>query len=340
MQEDAKTLMDARPEPLAIGIDVGATKIAGALVTPGGRALVARQVDTRVDQGVGGVLDRIAQLIDELAAFSTAGSQPEPVALLGVGIGIPGQIDPRDGAVRQAVNLGWAEVYLVRELQARMAWELSIAVETDANTGALGEFYFGAARYCQDFIYVSVGSGLGAGAISNGRLVKGVTGKAAELGHLSLDPHGFPCVCGLRGCAETIVSGPGLLRLVRGSLARGETGSRLGVEEALTAEAVVSAALDGDEPALAALSEIGKHLGTVISIGVSVLNPTLIVIGGGLGLAAFDLLVPAAWEEIERRTLPSLHSHLEILPARQTSSAVGAASLPLFYGPHSLEKVI
>ena len=81
-------------------------------------------------------------------------------------------------------------------------------------------------------------------------------------------------------------------------------------------------------------------MGTVLSIGVSVLNPTLIVISGGLGLAAFDLLVPAAWVEIERRVLPSLHSHLEILPSQQISSAVGAACLPLFYGPHSLEKVI
>ncbi|MBN1148510.1 MAG: ROK family protein [Anaerolineales bacterium] len=329
--------MEDRPQSLAIGIDVGATKIAGALVTPDGMALVSRQVGTQADQGVGRVLDRIAELIEELASCSSSESRSQPAQLLGVGIGIPGQIDPSDGAVRQAVNLGWDQVYLLRELKARLRVELPIWVETDANACTLGEFYFGAGRGCQDFIYTSIGSGLGAGAICNGRLVTGVTGKAAEFGHMSLDPDGLPCVCGLRGCAETIVSGPGLLRLAAEYLQRGAHPSRLSVAEELTPMTIVAAALGGDQLALAAISEIGRHLGIVLSFGVSVLNPALIVIGGGLGLAAFDLLAPAAWKEMQRRILPSLYSRLEILPSRQVSSAVGAASMPLCYAPGSPE---
>jgi glucokinase len=318
---------------MAIGLDVGATKIAAALVAASGQVLASRQEKTRADQGVQTVLDRIVRLTNELAGLSMDDPDNKPIPLLGIGIGIPGQVNSRDGIVRDAVNLGWDEVNLVAEIQTRLARELPIWIETDTNASTLGEYYFGAARDCHDFVYISIGSGLGAGIMSNGMLVTGATWKAAELGHFSLDPNGTPCECGLRGCAETIVSGPGLLMLVTRSLAQGELSSRLGAVKELTTTSIVSAALEGDDLTLAALSEMGHHLGMVIALCASVLNPALIVIGGGLGIAAFDLIIPAARREIERRILPSLYSSLRISASQQVSSAIGAASLPLCHNP-------
>jgi predicted NBD/HSP70 family sugar kinase len=159
--------------------------------------------------------------------------------------------------------------------------------------------------------------------------VRGTTWKAAELGHISLDPEGQRCKCGQRGCVETIVSGPGLLKLVDESVRQGKYPSPLAGEKPISTIDVITAAREGDELAQTALAEMGCHLGIVIAICVSVINPALIVIGGGLGLAAFNFLVPAAKEELNRRVLPSLNTHLEILPSGLESSAIGAASLVL-----------
>jgi glucokinase len=319
--------MQDKTQNLAIGLDVGATKIAAALVMASGQTSAARQVPTQPERGAAYVLDRIAALVNELVDLSVNTYAITPV---GVGIGIPGQIDQNQGLVRQAVNLGWDEVYLVHELGQRLESSLPIWVETDANAATLGEYHFGAGRGCQDLVYLSVGSGLGAGVICHGKLVTGVTGKAAEMGHFSLDVDGPPCVCGLRGCAETLVSGPGLIRLTIDLLHRGAFPSRLSRQEELSPSCIVSAALEGDLLAREALSEMGRHLGTVMAICAAVLNPALIVVGGGLGLAAFDMLVPAAWREIERRTLPSTFNGLKITSSQLTNSAAGAASLALF----------
>jgi glucokinase len=215
-------------------------------------------------------------------------------------------------------------------LGQRLGISLPIWVETDANAATLGEYYFGAGRDCQDLVYLSIGSGLGAGAICNGKLVTGVTGKAAEMGHFSLDVEGLPCACGLRGCAETLVSGPGLIRLTSGLLERGELPSSLNRQVELNPICIVSAASDGDLLARQALNEMGRHLGTVMAICTAVLNPALIVVGGGLGLAAFDMLIPAAWSEIEQRILSSTYAGLKIVASQLATSAAGAASLALF----------
>jgi glucokinase len=324
---DARISTQDKTQNLAIGLDVGATKIAAALVTASGQILATRQAPTHPKAGPAHVLDRIAALIDELVVLSVNTRAIEP---MGVGIGIPGQIDQGQGLVRGAVNLGWDEVYLVRELSQRLGKPPPIWVETDANAATLGEYYFGAGRGCQDLVYLSIGSGLGAGVICHGKLVTGVTGKAAEMGHFSLDVDGLPCVCGLNGCAETLVSGPGLIKLAIGLLEKGELPSRLNRQEELDPSRIVTAAIEGDLLAREALSEMGRHLGTVMAICAAVLNPALIVVGGGLGLAAFDLLVPSSWREIERRILPSTYVGLKILASQQASSAAGAASLALF----------
>jgi glucokinase len=270
------------------------------------------------------VLERIAGLADEL--ISQAGGEA-----LGIGIGSPGQVNPKEGTVRNAVNLGWEEVRLVEAVRARMAVNLPVWIQKDANASALGEYFFGAAQGCEDFIYMGVGSGLGGGVMTQGVLVTGANQNAAELGHLSLDPQGWRCSCGQKGCAETVVSGPGLVRLARSFLSTNRYPTRLTAASELTTKAILTAARAGDELALAALDEVGRRLGQVMAACVAVLNPALIVIGGGLGLAAFDLLVPAARQELDLRTLTASQENPRILPSQLSSSAVGAACLVWYY---------
>jgi len=305
---------------LTIGVDLGATKIAAALVASDGRILASNQTPTEPTKGSLAVLERIAAQVNDLLRRS-------PGLVSGVGIGSPGQVNSRLGIVRNAVNLGWDEIHLAAEVQLRLEQQLPVFIQKDANLSALGEYYFGAGQGCQDFVYLGIGSGLGGGILSGGHLINGADWNAAELGHLSLDTDGEICACGLRGCAETIVSGPGLLNLVRQYLAEGRLRSELVADPALTTSLILHAARSGDELARAALERLGGWLGMIMAACVAVLNPRRFVIGGGLGLAAFDELKPPALLELSRRTLPASLQSLTCLPSQVESSAVGAASL-------------
>lgn len=315
--------MHSTAEELAIGVDVGATKIAAALVTADGDVYATEQLPTRPERGAAAALDDIAQLINLWLAERAP-------AIRGVGIGTPGQVNSDEGVVRNAVNLGWKEVGLRAEIVARLEAALPVWLQKDANASALGEYVYGAAQGYDDFVYIGVGSGLGGGVVAGGRLITGAEWNAAELGHLSLDPEGALCNCGNRGCAETVVSGPGLVALARRYLDEERFTSALTGEE-VTTEMIVRRAAAGDALALAALSEVGRHLGIVIAACVAILNPALIVLGGGLGLAAFDYLVPPARVELARRTLSASADHLAMLPSQVASSAVGAASLVWYF---------
>ncbi len=306
--------------PLAIGIDVGATKIAAALVTPTGEVVAEERLATDPRAGVAAVVARMASVVEGLA-----GDAPGPVA--GVGIGTPGYVDAAVGIVRNAVNLGWVELPLAAAVREQTGGRYPVWVENDANVHALGEHIFGAARRLDNFVDIAIGSGLGGGVMVHGKLVTGDSYTAAELGHLSLDPDGRPCACGLRGCVETVVSGPGLVKTVRALLVGGGQPTRLVDEAGLTAEGVVAAARAGDALALAALAETARWLGMTFATVVSVINPAAIIVGGGLGHSAYDLLVPAAQAEMQRRVLPQSYSRLRIVPSQVHSSAVGASAL-------------
>ncbi len=305
---------------LAIGIDLGATKIASALVTAQGEVVTTERRSTASKEGMVLVLDNLTQSIELLLRQATG-----PVA--GIGIGSPGMVDPKTGTVRHAVNLGWQEVNLVGEIKDRIDIDIPIYVHKDANAEVLGEVYFGAGQGCENLAYIGIGTGLGGGAMINNQLVIGQTLTAMEIGHLSLDPNGRLCNCGLKGCAETVISGPGILAITRDYMAQKIQPTRLSVGPQLTPDKVVLAAQAGDRLALAVFDEVGSWLGIVIATCVSMFNPARIVIGGGMGRAAFELLLPHAQAELERRVLSSNWQQLQIVPSQLTSSAVGASCL-------------
>lgn len=312
--------MSSNTEKFAIGIDIGATKIASVLISEKGQVLASSQVPTLASEGPQAVFDNVANQIQGLA-------QQKPGAAVGIGIGSPGKVDSSRGLVYNAVNLGWSEVNLTQEISRRIGANLPVWIQKDTNLNALGEYYFGACQGCTDFVYVGVGSGLGAGIISNNHLITGGDWYAADIGHLSINPEGPRCVCGGHGCAELIASGPGLARVTRQRLANPTALSTLSEKIELIPSEIVEAACHGDAVALEALTEVGRALGIVLSACTAILNPSRFVIGGGLGLAAFDLIVPTIREEMIRRTIPASRSQLKIVPSRVESPAIGSACL-------------
>ena len=299
---------------LAVGIDIGGTKIATALVNERGETLASAQLPTSASEGVEAVISRVVQ-----GAAQMLEKASEPVA--GIGIGVPGHVNPHTGVVRNAVNLGWDEVPLVDEVRKRVS--IPVWLEKDANALALGEMYFGAARGCQDFVYIAIGTGLGGGAVVNGQVVGGANTNAMEIGHLSFDPKGRLCVCGLHGCVEMYVSGHGMVAGIEEH--RPEYPQSI-LTQATTA-ALLEAAQQKDPLALKVLMEAGEWLGVMMACCAGLFNPAMFVMAGGLGQAAADFVLPVAKAELARRVLPATLDKLEIVESRVTSSAVGAASL-------------
>src|SRR5258706_3664169 len=200
-------------KPLAIGIDVGGTKLACALVDRQGQVLRTTRLPTNAAEGADAVVGRIAEGIGILL-------RDAPGRVDGIGIGAPGQVDPVRGTVSHAVNLGWTEVALVAELRKRLPGtpglpgKPPIYINKDVNATAVGELYFGAAHdgedYCEDFVFLSLGTGLGGGAIVHGRIVGGSTNFAMEVGHVSLELGGRLSPCGLPACPARDLAGNGI----------------------------------------------------------------------------------------------------------------------------------
>jgi glucokinase len=312
--------MSSAVENFAIGIDIGATKIASVLLSQKGELVDSLQMLTPAQEGIQAVIEKVADQILSLA-------RQKPGAVVGVGIGSPGKVDSSHGVVYNAVNLGWAEVKLTAEISSRIGENLPVWIQKDTNLNALGENYFGACQGCTDFVYIGVGSGLGAGIISNGHLITGSDWYAADIGHLSIDPDGLLCACGGQGCAETVASGPGLVRVTRQMLANSSDRSILSNGVELTPADVLAAASKDDPIALEALTEVGRALGIIMSACAVILNPSRFVIGGGLGLAGFDFIVPTIREEMMRRTIPNHRSQMDIVHSRVESPAIGSACL-------------
>ena len=305
---------------LAIGVDLGATKIATALVARDGIVVASRHAPTLPNEG----FERVCQRIADEAAALMVGRRADEV--LGVGVGSAGLVDGDAGVVRWAVNLGWKDVPLAAEVARRLDHALPVFADNDANANALGEGFFGSARGCRHYALFTIGSGLGSGLVRDGRVVNGTLGMVSNLGHYALDPDdGLPCPCGRRGCAETIVSGPSLVAATRAMLPAGGK-SVLSDAGELTSDRIVAAARAGDAVATQAIANMSRVLGELASIAAAVLGPEVIVLGGGLGAAAADLFEPGVTRELSRR-LPIPQAIPPIRAATLRSPAVGAACI-------------
>jgi len=298
----------------AIGVDIGGTKIAFALVDRSGRALDTHQLATNAASGPDAVIEAAAEGVRLLA-----GRAPGTVA--GVGVGVPGFVDFERGIVRNAVNLGWVEMPLADRLAA--ATGLPTRVQNDVNALLEGELRFGAARDCQAVALAAIGTGVGGAFAFNGRVVGGAVGAAGEVGHMPIMPSRRLCRCGLHGCIEAYLSGVGLASGVAEHCAE-YPGSPLAQGEPSVRE-IVAAADAGDLLALAVIAEALEAWQMVVAVYAMLLNPERIVIGGGLGHALAPRLLEAGQQALEERVLPFARG-LTFALAEVQSPAVGAAA--------------
>lgn len=305
---------------LALGIDIGGTKIAVALVSARGEIIAETRVPTRAHDGTEQLITRAAQSARQL--IDTA---PGPV--IGVGVGCPGYIDAARGVVLHAVNLGWRNMPLADALREGIGGGLAVHVRHDVSALAYGERFFGAGQGVDDFALIAAGTGIGFAAFSGGRMVTGSGWGGMELGHISLVPNGRACGCGLRGCAEMYASGVGLEAAMREYLPQYP---RSTLHQSAGDTAALLAAYDaGDALAVRVVDEAGAMLGTLAVIMAGTLNPRKILLGGGLGAALYDRVIDRIYHELRTRTTPIAHQHLEIARAAVTSSAAGAAAVAL-----------
>lgn len=307
--------------PLTCGVDVGGTKIAGAVVDLEGRIVEEHRVESPASD-VGAVEDAIADVVRTLA------SRHDVTA---VGVGAAGYVDARRATVLFAPNIAWRDEDLKAELERRL--DLPVVIENDANAAAWGEFAFGAGEDVDDLLMVTVGTGVGGGVVTNGSLYRGGFGVAAEIGHLRVVPGGRPCGCGNFGCLEQYASGRALVRNAREQAHRPEAADLLaragGDVGAIDGPLVTTAAQEGDPFAVAALAEVGRWLGESLASLAAILDPAVVVIGGGV-VEAGDLLLTPVREAFEGELTG--RGHRPVLDIRAAAfgnraGVIGAADL-------------
>jgi glucokinase len=257
---------------LTAGVDIGGTKILGVALDADDPETVLAEVRVPTPEGEELVLDAIAEVALKLGDVAS------------LGVGIAGLVDRR-GVLRVSPNLpGLRGVDVVAEMHRRIG--MPVRVDNDATCAAWGEHLAGAARGADDVVCVTLGTGIGAGLIADGELVRGAHGFGGEAGHMVVDPSGPPCPCGRWGCWERFASGTGLARLGRDAAGGGrlERARLLAGGEAhlVRAEHVGQAASEGDEQALAVMDEFARWVAVGIGNLVTVLDCSLVVVGGGL----------------------------------------------------------
>jgi glucokinase len=296
--------------PSVLAFDLGGTDLKAALVGADGDLRHFSRTPSRVPEGRDAPLEAIGEQGERLRALA-----PGPV--LAAGLGAPGVTEPRTGAqLGRTANLPFWEDLPLRELLERRLG-LPVAVENDANAAALAEHRLGAARGARVSLTVTVGTGVGCGIVVEDRLLRGAHGGAGEIGHLPLGGDGAPCGCAVEGCVEAEAAGKGLVRAAR------EAG--LAAEDAA---AVFALAAAGNPVARALVDRMARQLGRMIGAAVNLLDPDVVVLGGGIAQAGEMLLAPVR-ASVARHALASHVDRLEIVLATlgERAGVMGAGLL-------------
>lgn len=280
--------------PLAIGIDLGGTNTKAAIVDRNGNILHRLEQPTEASRGPGPVIEDLAILVRRLRQFSFSPSpfqgesRGEGVVserIVGIGLATPGPLDLREGRIIHGANLpAWKDVPIRDLLQQKTG--LAVTLENDGNAAAFGEYRFGAGRGRENLVMLTLGTGVGAGVILNGRILHGHFDNAAELGHMIVVVDGLPCPCGQRGCLEQYASANAVVRRVLNanlSRDRNEAGT-------IRAEDVAQAAANGDPLCERVWDEACLYLAVACVNIQHAFNPTRVVLGGGLSNAGGQLL--------------------------------------------------
>jgi glucokinase len=297
-----------------IGINVSGDHVRAALVDEHGLILQSK------------IEGRSNELITQLAAVVQELRAPEVAA---IGVAIPGLVNRQTDRVVAPRDLPST---VVEDLHGGLtrATGMRVELENDANAAAYGEYKVGAGRGSRNLFYMMIGNGIGGAIILDGKLWTGASGFAGEVGHITIDTEGLDCVCGNRGCLETVASAPSIVRRARERLNRDSTSSlsRLGLQKSFTAEDVAHQANEGDDFALMMIERTGKYIGTGVASVINLLNIEKIVLGGGV-MDAGSLILNPIIQEAKRRAFQPCFDATEIIAAKLglDGAPIGAAML-------------
>lgn len=304
------------PAASFIGINVSGEHVRAALVDESGSILQSR---------IGGVSQElIPQLTSIIADLRNVAGN-----VTALGVAIPGLVNRQTDRVVSPRGL---PPTMVENLHSELtrATGLRVEVENDANAAAYGEYKVGAGRGSRNLFYMMIGNGIGGAIILDGKLWTGASGFAGEVGHITIDTEGLPCVCGNTGCLETLASAPSIVRRARERLNRDSTSSlsRLALNKSFTAEDVAHQANEGDDFALMMIERTGKYIGTGVASVINLLNIEMIVLGGGV-MDAGSLILNPIIREVKRRAFQPCFEATEIVAAKLGLDAapIGAALL-------------
>ena len=297
----------------SIGVDLGGTNLRAAAVDREGKILEKHAQSTDMTRGRDEVIDDIVSGINTVRQKIGTASR-----LAGVGIGVPGFILIEKGYITNSNNLPVLENFPLRdEIERRLG--APIILENDANAAALGEKWMGAGKDVDNLVLLTLGTGIGGGIISDGRVLHGEVGMAAELGHITIDPNGNPCGCGNYGCLEKISSATAVEAM----------SDLMSVGVHLTSLQVFEKAMDGDEKAKMIFRQMGWALGVGIANLINIFNYPLYLLSGGM-LPAWDMFAPSMLEEIRKRsfTFRNTQTRVERATLGNQAGLIGAAYLP------------
>ncbi len=316
-------------EKKLIGIDLGGTTVKFAILTKEGEIQQKWSIETNIlDEGSHIVPDIIASVNHHLELYGLKAED-----FIGIGMGTPGSVDREKGTVIGAYNLNWKTLQPVRE-QIETGTGIKFAMDNDANVAALGERWKGAGENNPDVIFITLGTGVGGGIIMENLLLHGVAGAAGEIGHITVDPNGFPCTCGKVGCLETVSSATGVVRVAR-HLAEAYAGDselkrRLDDGQDVSSKDIFELAQQDDDFALMVVDKVCFYLGLACGNLGNTLNPSSIVLGGGVS-AAGEFLRSRVEKYFFQFTFPQVNQSTKIKLAVLGNDAgvIGASSLAM-----------
>ena len=309
-----------------IGIDVGGTNVKIALVDEKGKIKYSNSVPTRAEMGYEYTVNNIKQAIYDLLKETKL----EPKNIEGIGFGFPGQVDYKSGIVRLAPNIpGWVDVPIAKLIEDE--FHIPTRVDNDVRCAALGELNFGAGKGCENLICITVGTGIGSGLIVNGKLVRGASNAAGEIGHIKLQMNGGPiCGCGDTGCLEAFASGPSIVAMAEDYIRGGKSTKfrEMANSNPITPYIVCEAAKAGDPVAKRIFTIMGEYIGIGMASVVNLLNPEKIIVGGGVADAGEILMTPLK-ETLKKRAMKIAGEAVEVVSAQlgNTAGVIGASLL-------------
>ena len=306
-----------------VGVDLGGTKISTALSDIEGNIVCKTTVPTNAQEGEMAVLNRIINSIDKVISEGKLSYNDVEA----IGIGSPGPLDAKKGIIITTPNLPFKNFDLVKPIAKK--FEVPVFLDNDANVAAIGEFMFGAGKGAENIVFFTVSTGIGGGAILNGKVYRGHTSNALEIGHMTVAPNGPRCNCGNIGCVEATSSGTSIAKRGHEALATNVETSLRKYENVTSYEVFVEAAA-GDPVAKDIIDEAMNYLGIAVANSVAIFDPEYVIIGGGVSKAG-NVVFDTIRKVVDKRCFKSMAESVKIVPAGLGTDAglIGSVALAL-----------